>query len=53
MRCAVMVLKSVVWMIGLSMVGAVGAAERAPTQFLDSGATGGHEGSPVQQAAGR
>lgn len=32
-----MVLKSVVWMIGLSMVGAVGAAERAPTQFLDSG----------------
>lgn len=32
-----MVLKSVVWMIGLSMVGAAGAAERAATQFLDSG----------------
>ena len=32
-----MVPKSVVWMIGLSMVGAAGAAERAPTQFLDSG----------------
>lgn len=32
-----MVLKSVVWMIGLSMVGAAAAAERTPTQFLDSG----------------